>query len=212
MNKNIVIGSFLLTGLAGALIGFRNAPEKNAAKFNNWSEWSAESLQAYEYMILHYGEPDERLEKMAIWYNCSPWKWTIVYSDAFDHDFPVPHKDVIEQCMAYRVPWYRMNDIGEFDGSIEFSRTRGETKVRCANEAINFLSINMVNEIVTRKKDVNTARKFFADEAAKYMSGEIKDPYTKKFLAMKQMGTLVDPDTSIQIVNKNIVPTGLTKK
>jgi hypothetical protein len=211
MNRKIVIASILLLGMAGALIGFRNAPEKKAMP-NDWSDWSDESLQAMDYMLLHYGSPDVQTEKMAIWYSCSPWKWTIVYSEAVSHNFPEPHKDVIEQCMAFRVPWYRMNDIAEFNGSVECSRTRGEIKVRCAQEALNFLTINMVYEIVTRKKDVKSARNYLAAASAKYMRGERKDPYTKKFLAIKQPGKLADPDTILQRPVISVTLPGLAKE
>jgi|GEM_PF-4542740 len=197
--KSKLLSGFFMTGILVILSGFKNAPDKNTVvNLNNWSEWSDESLRAIEYMILNYGQPDEKGERMAIWYNCKPWKWSIVHRDAINHEFPETHKDVLEQCIDYRVPYYLLNEISKFNGSIECSRTRGEVTVRCANEALNFLSVNLVSDIVNGRKNAKTAREYFAAAAGKYMNGGGKDIYMKSMATMKQWGVIPDPDSRVQ--------------
>jgi hypothetical protein len=66
-----------------------------------------------------------------------------------------------------------------FDGSCVPYRTPGEVSATCDNEAANFLSMNLMHDIVQGKRTVEEARKEFAEQTAAWaMSGPA--PYTER--------------------------------
>jgi len=196
MKKDQIAGTALLIAIMFINIGFTSAPPKRSP--NNWSNWSKESLAAIEQMILKYGEPSLKNEKMAVWYDCKPWKRTVVYSEAVPHEFPDSHRDVLEQTIDYRVPYYKFNDLMKFNGSITCSRTKGELTVCCSSEQMNFLIINLANEIVQGRKDVKTAREIFAATARSYESG-VREAYTQKLINIRPIGAQRDPDVKVNL-------------
>jgi hypothetical protein len=82
-----------------------------------------------------------------------------------------------------------------FDGSVYPDRTRGEISAKYDKEAMNFLSLNLVNDIVTGKRSVQEARQFYGKTVLQFMQG-IPSPYTQQFLFPRQHNT-VDPDVPV---------------
>ncbi len=144
------------------------------------SDWSDPSKKAIDAMKAKYGEPDEMTPTMIVWYEKGPWKRTIIYKDEFDHNFPMPHKDVMEQFISYKVPVNKFSDLARFDGSVVCNRTVGEMSARCDKEDMNMLALNLANDVIKGKKDVKAARDFYANTVVAYMKGD-KQPYTQKF-------------------------------
>ncbi len=60
---------------------------------------------------------------------------------------------------------------------------------------MNTLSLNLLNDIVTRKRTVEDARLFYAETAKNYKFHNISTPYTERFLFPPQTNT-ADPDIS----------------
>ena len=79
---------------------------------------------------------------MLIWHNNGPWKRTIAYRTPVQDNFAMPHPDLLEQVINYRVPASRVDDRAQYDGSVIAERTKGEVSARCDKEAGNFLAIN----------------------------------------------------------------------
>jgi hypothetical protein len=144
------------------------------------ASWPAEARKAAEKVIEKYGPPQEVTEGLLCWKDTGPWKKTLVHREEVQHDFPMPHKDVLEQFVDYRVPVDMFSEIARYDGSVVCKRTNGEISARCDKEEMNFLAINLTNDIVNRKKTVEDARAYFARAAKAFMNGE-KDPYTQGF-------------------------------
>lgn len=82
------------------------------------------------------------------------------------HNFPTPHTDYIANFIDYQVPVEKYEELGRFDGSVIPYRTRGEVSARCDNEAANFLTMNLMHDIVHGKRSVEEARKEFAEQTA----------------------------------------------
>ncbi|NGS82616.1 hypothetical protein G6X37_09665, partial [Staphylococcus aureus] len=101
-------------------------------------------------------------------YNSGPWKRTIVYKDPVPHNFPTPHLDFLKQTIDYKVPVHLYDAIAAFDGSVYLDRTTGEASAKCHEEAMNFLSLNLLNDIVTGKRDVQGAKAFYAQTAEQF--------------------------------------------
>ena len=135
-------------------------------------------------MYEKYGEPDGVTEKMVIWNDAGPWKTTTVYKDPVPHNFPKPHKDVLEQTVNYEVPTDKIDELSAFDGSVFAKRTSGVLGTTCDKEPMNVLTLNLAHDIIVGKKDVAEARASFGEIAKAFMQGK-KHPYTQKL----QFGT-----------------------
>ncbi|TFE19531.1 hypothetical protein [Cohnella luojiensis] len=160
------------------------------------AEWSGKPLEGARLMIQKYGLPDGATRDMLVWYNNGPWKRTIVYRHPVPHNFPMPHPDFLEQTINYAVPPERFDDIAKFDGSVIMDRTKGEVSARCHEEAMNYLTLNLVNDIVTSKRSVEDARKFYAETAMKHSIHYQPTPYTTGLLFPIPQNT-ADPDVVV---------------
>lgn len=154
--------------------------------------WEGKSLEGAHTIIQKYGYPQEALMSRLIWYNNGPWKCTIVHGHTVPHNFPTPHVDFLEQIIDYKVPVHLYDDIAAFDGSVYTDRTKGEATAMCHMEAMNFLSLNLLNDIVTGQRDVKDAKMFYAQTAYMYSKQMVSTPYTEGFLFPKQYNT-ADP-------------------
>ena len=109
-------------------------------------------------LIDKYGMPHEATPAIVSWHYTTPWRRIIVYREGVQHNFPSRHTDYLKQTIAYRVPPNKSGDLLLFNGSILVDRTRGELAARCGSEGMNFLLINLANDIVQGKLSVNEAR------------------------------------------------------
>jgi hypothetical protein len=57
-----------------------------------------------------------------------------------------------------------VSDLVRFEGSIVVYRTLGEVSVRGHDEESNFLALNLAYDIITGKRSVDDARKYYAQE------------------------------------------------
>lgn len=156
----------------------------------SWPETAAKSARE---AIGKYGTPDEATVSMLVWHNNGPWKRSIVYRDEVQHDFPMPHKDVWEQFIDYRVPPEMFDALAQYDGSVIVERTKGEISARCDKEGANFLAINLAHDIVIGRRSVEEARKFYADTIKAMMEGRMS-PYLQGFQFNVPRGNTMDRD------------------
>lgn len=150
------------------------------------SGWPEEAEEAADSMLNRYGAPDGITGSLLIWHDKGPWREIIVKKDVIDHRFPSPHKDTLEQRVAYEVPVDKFDDLARFDGSLIAERTSGTLASRSQSEAMNFLALNLAHDIITNRRSVEEAREMHADIARAYMKGE-QHPYTRglRFIAAK---------------------------
>lgn len=156
------------------------------------SSWSGKPLEGAKTMIQKYGYPQEATMSRLIWYKNGPWKRTTVYKESTQHNFPTPHKDFLEQTIDYKVPIHLYDDVAAFDGSVYLDRTKGEASAMCHKEAMNFLSLNLLHDISTGRRDVQGAKMFYAQTAYMYSKHNVTSPYTEGLLFPKQYNT-ADP-------------------
>lgn len=120
--------------------------------------WPVESRTAAQEMLEKYGSPDEVTETHLVWKDKGNFKKISVSSEPIDHQFPVPHKDVLMQVIEYKVPVDKIDDLAMFDGSLIVDRTKGTLASRCDNEGNNFAALNLADDIVKGKKTMRGAR------------------------------------------------------
>lgn len=139
--------------------------------------WHPAAQEAVQHMVQKYGPPAEMTASRAIWNETGPWKRTVINAEAVQHDFPMPHPDVFEQFIDYRVPPEMFDELAMYDGSVIVERTKGEISARCDKEAANFLALNLANEIVTGTRSVEDARRMYGEQIEMLKDGQ-KTSYT----------------------------------
>jgi hypothetical protein len=176
------------------LSGYEHQPFRNHPILDQILEgWTGVQKDTVHLLINKYGLPNEASSRRAIWYNNGPWKRTIVYLDAKPHNFPTPHLDYLEQTIDYKVPVQFFDELAHFDGSLYLDRTGGEASAKCDQEAANFMALNLMNDIVTGRRNVEDARSFAIQiEKGLRINGQ-SSPYFERFLFPKQSLT-ADPD------------------
>ena len=141
------------------------------------SGWHPASQEAANAMMAKYGAPASMTPDMMVWNRTGPWKRTIIYREAVQHDFPMPHPDVMEQFIDYRVPTDRVDELAMYDGSVIVERTKGEMSARCDKEGANFLAINLANEIAMGRRTPEDARRMYGEQIKMMKAGQMT-PYT----------------------------------
>lgn len=165
----------------------------------NIDNWPKPSKVVAKELIEKYGEPDESTFNMLIWYNNGSWKKTIVYKRGVLHCFPLNHSDLVEQVIDYKMPINKINEITAFNGSVVYKRTDGEIIVKCENEANNYLTLNLVHEIITGKKSIDEARLFYGETTMALMKGLTSD-YAEKLLFQVENGKTTDTDVQLNLL------------
>ena len=163
------------------------------------ASWPAKPQEVAKKMIAKYGQPNEVTATMLVWHNNGPWKRTVVYRDVVQHNFPMPHPDLLEQFIDYQVPVAKFSDLAAYDGSVIVERTKGVMSARCDKEEMNFLALNLANDIVTGKRSVKDARKFYAETAMAFMKGQMS-PYTQSLQFQVPKGNVGDTDQPAQMI------------
>lgn len=161
--------AFLTSTAAGfAMAGAVAAQDSQLPDLSSWHEASQAAAQD---MVDKYGQPDGVTDRMLVWNNNGPWKQTIIYKEAVQHDFPTPHPDVLEQTINYDVAVDMFDDLAEYDGSVIVERTAATMAARCDKEEANFLALNLAHDILTGERSVEEARTYYADTMQAVMGG-----------------------------------------
>lgn len=137
------------------------------------ADWPQQARRAADRMIQKYGLPDEATPRSLVWNDDGPWKRTIVHRDA--------GQDVLEQVASYHVPNDRFDVIGHLPGNVSAERGRDELSSRAPTEELNFLSLNLADEVISGRRDADNAREFYHKTEALAVSGK-SSAYTENLL------------------------------
>ena len=139
----------------------------------NLKTWPEASRMAAMEIMKKYGKPDAVGSEILVWKDKEPWKMIQIDKQETKHSFPIEHTDMMKQTIKYEVPIGKYDDLAKFDGSVIVNRTQGYLSARCDKEANNFLALNLANDIVIGKKNVDEVRKAFADIVKEKMNAVI---------------------------------------
>jgi len=157
--------------------------------------WPMASQMAAKDMMDKYGKPDEMTPTMLVWNNKGPWAKTVVFKMEYPHNFPMPHTDLMQQWISFKVPTDKLDELAQYDGSVVVERTTGMFSARCDKEAANFLALNLAHDIIMGKRTVEEARKMYGEEAMKMKAGTMTE-YTKGLMFSSNMSA-ADPDMAL---------------
>jgi hypothetical protein len=127
-------------------------------------DWPQASRRAAERMLEKYGVPDQADSRRLAWNDNGPWKRTVVRRDG--------GRDPLEQTAAYRVPNARYGALRHLPGKVTAERGHDELSSRAVTEPLNFLAVNLADEVVSGKRDADDARRFFEKTASLASSGK----------------------------------------
>jgi hypothetical protein len=161
--------------------------------------WPEEARSAARNMMEKYGQPDGVTESRLIWNDAEQWSEIIVYRDEIQHNFPMPHKDVLEQTIPYNVPADKFDELAEYDGSVIVDKTKGTMSARCDREAANILALNLADDIIKDRRSVEEAREYYSQAIARFASEGRMDPYMQqlRFSVAQSTDTTGDPDVAV---------------
>lgn len=153
---------------------------------NTATDWDDAQKKLIQEMTTKYGEPDGETDSRIVWTNPEgQFEEIIIFRNKVDHDFPVAHKDYLEQAVYHNVPADKMDELAAFDGSIIVYRTEGRLAARCDKEGANILALNLAHDIIMNDKSVEQARQEYAQAVQQMMAGNT--PETMKSLAFESM-------------------------
>lgn len=184
------------------------------------SGWPDSSVSAAKKVLTKYGEPTESTPSMLVWKDIAPFRRIVVYREEVMHRFPLLHKDVVENVVAYKIPIEKAGELAKFDGSVNFDRTRGELSARSDDEAMNLVALNLASDIISGKRDANNARLVYGKVAVDFINGN-RSVLTQGLQFVGQSNT-ADADQSTKfnfaqsqeaqpVINRGTNPTQLPK-
>lgn len=163
--------------------------------------WIDQHIQAWPQLtrevaavtIEKLGPPQGVTPTLLTWGAKGGWKRTLLHKEPVDHAFPMPHKDVLQQFVDFKVPTDKFDELATFDGSVVADRTQGELSARCDKEEANFLAINLAADVANGSKSPEQARDYYAKAIKGMLEGE-KDPYLSGLKIDAGKGSTADAD------------------
>lgn len=123
--------------------------------------WPSSSARAARRLIEKYGVPDAvRYDRLA-WHDNGPWKRTVV-RDVKPPSVPSEDLGVVEQTIEYRLTPRQVVDLASFDLRLDYDPGLGELTARSDREEVNFLRLNLANDIVNWRITPDQARDLYA--------------------------------------------------
>jgi hypothetical protein len=156
--------------------------------------WSAARQKLAAELIMKYGQPHEITASQLIWEQSGPWKRIVLRRQGVKHNFPLPHEDVLEQTVNYRVPDLKTRDLNRYNGSLIIDRTRGELTAHCDTEAQNTITLNLADDIVNGNRTVDEALGYHA-QLVRALETHVAESYPRKLkFKILPASETADPD------------------
>lgn len=158
---------------AGGYFAYRHrtpSPQRVEAHIEAWFETPRALAQV---MTQRYGPPNVLGPGTVTWYERGPWKRIVIHGDSPD--------SCLEQVVSYWVPPEAGASLREFGHGVQFDYAAEELSARSNEESINFLALNLANQIASGLKEAKEARELYARTAALAAAGK-SSPYLEKLM------------------------------
>lgn len=137
--------------------------------------WGSTSALAARRLIDQYGAPDEVRYGSLVWNGNGPWLRTVARDVRPPYEEP-EELGVIEQSVPYPVTPAQRQALHEFDPSLALDIGSGEIASRADREEMNFLRLNLVDDVARGRMTPEQARGFRDNALALERSGK-SSPY-----------------------------------
>ena len=135
--------------------------------------WQEKGRLAARALIEKYGAPDEVHSAHVVWHGRDPWKKIIV------RDLPPPYAGarttelgVVEESVVYALRPDQARLLEAFGSTLSWDEKTGELTARSDSEPVNFLRVNLADEVVNGRLTVEQARDAYARLMALEESGK----------------------------------------
>jgi hypothetical protein len=155
-------------------------------------------------MIGKYGEPSRWSKEGLVWVDNGSWKKTVVHRSPSSHFFGKRGNDYLEQAIAYRVPLEKVDSLARFDRRLEVNASLGLLSARSGSEQLNFLALNLADEIIKDKRGVEDAHLFYLKTARLSKAGK-SSPYLNGFLFPSRSGARINERDATDY-DRNMMP------
>jgi len=173
------------------------APSTEALAWSqkNLAAWPEAERRLGAQLMTKYGAPAEVTPRQVTWINSGPWARTTLYKEGPTHNFASPHRNVLEQAVLYKVPVDKLVALAQFNRSLVVDLARGELVSASDSEEINFLTVNVADDVIKGQRTAEEARIYFAQLVrAKMIKEPEKELRTLKFAPAKSSKETADLD------------------
>jgi hypothetical protein len=123
-------------------------------------DWPAKLKTEARLLIERYGEPTSCDERRLTWTDNGPWSRTVLHRDGITPTLLGRKKDHLEQTIRREIPADKVAELTEFDKRIEVDRAAGEMTSWSDSERMNFLALNLADDIINGQRNAADARAF----------------------------------------------------
>jgi hypothetical protein len=165
-----------------------------------WSQkhlagWPEATRKLGAQLMTKYGAPTEITPRQVTWIRSGQWARTTLYKEGAAHNFASPHRNVLEQAVLYKVPIDKLVPLAQFNRSLVVDLARGELVASSDSEEINFLAVNVADEVVKGQRTAEEARIYFAQLVrAKMIKEPERELQTLTFAPAKSASETADKD------------------
>lgn len=139
----------------------RNASAAVSTPESTIASWPGIPQAVARLLIAKYGEPNTFDDGSLVWYDNGEWRKTVVYRKAPGRFMGLHARDILQQTVAYSVPDAKIGDLKAFDDRIKYDKASGELSAISEDENLNYLALNLADEIVADKRSPQEARDFY---------------------------------------------------
>ena len=123
--------------------------------------WPPVSAMAARRLMARYGAPDEIHADWLVWNENRPWKRTVVRIMT-PLDTHAEDRGIVEQTVEYPLTGRQAAVLKAFDPRLSYESAGRELGSYSEREEVNFLRLNLANDIVNRRMTPDQARALFA--------------------------------------------------
>jgi len=144
-------------------------------------DWPKDLQALASVLIEQYGPPDSADGEALVWHGNGSWRKTVLRREGFTRTFLSGTRDHLEQVIAYHVPEDKLPLLKRFDRRLEANAATRELISRADREAMNFLALNLADDIVKGERGVLEAR-IFIEKALRLERAGKSSPYLEGFV------------------------------
>ena len=139
------------------------------------NRWAEPSSVAGRQLLEEYGTPDDVTPRRLTWNHRGAWKRTEVWNRKPIYLSPVDLA-VMKQTVDYPMSVQQVGELMAFSDCLEIDLVRGELSSRSSREEVNYLTLNLADEIVRGGRTVAQAQTEFMRQLRLAASGKVT-PY-----------------------------------
>jgi hypothetical protein len=145
-----------------------------------------------------YGKPDEITGNYIVWHDKGPWKRVVVWRQSPASVRGAHRSDVLQEVIDYPVPQDRLKELSRFDKRLVVDTISGELSSRSESESLNYLALNLTDEIITNRRSVDNALSFYHNTVRLSRSGKAS-PYFDRFLFKVKNDMVAGQDSPVTL-------------